>query len=494
MSAANRKTTNNRSGAARDSASRRTSSHPGELPDPHHPGKAPSTAAMADGSHRVEHLPPSRLKPHPSNPRTHSRKQIQQVAASIARFGFNAVVVINGDGMILVGHARAAAAKLIGLQTVPCIRVGHLTAAEERAYLLADNKLALNSGWDTALLADVLAELSIELPTLEVPLDVTVTGFDPGEIDAVLTDHEEEPRDPADDLPDTPSSGIVTRSGDLWLLGRHRLLCGDARAACSYVTLMEGELAAQAITDPPWNVRVNGHVGGRGRRKFEEFVLASGEMSDSEFEDFLQTSIGSMTMSVRAGGLIYVFSDWRHIEMVCRVGRGLDLQLINLCVWNKPSPGQGSLYRSTHELICVFRKPGGSTANNVALGRYGRSRTNVWTFASPNKFAKVDDLLAKHPTPKPVAMIAEAIKDSSRRGEIILDPFHGSGTLIMAAEKVGRRGYAMELEPSYVDLAIWRWKEFSHNDAILASTGQTFEEVAAERLATTGSGSAGGDE
>lgn len=233
------------------------------------------------------------------------------------------------------------------------------------------------------------------------------------------------------------------------------------------------------ITDPPYNVRVRGHVGGRGKVRHGEFAFASGEMSNADYRSFLLASLKPMVEACRGGALVYVFIDWRHIQVLCEVGNTLGFELVNICAWNKPSPGQGSFYRSANEFVAVFQKAGGPLTNNISLGRHGRSRTNVWTFGVPNKFKSSDDPLSGHPTPKPVALISEAIKDASARRSIIIDGFLGSGTTILAAEKVGRIGYGVEFEPRYCDLAIERWQNFTGKDAVLAETGQPFEEVKA---------------
>lgn len=430
----------------------------------------------------LEHLPPETLKPYRGNARTHSNKQIRLLANAIQRFGFQGAVIINADAMILAGHARVEAAKRLNLLTVPCRRVVHLTSAEERAFVLADNRIALSAGWDRAVLADELQDLAVQLPALEVPLDIAITGFEVGEIDGLLLDHQENGAAPTDEETMSVAPGpAVTRRGDLWELGNHRLLCGDARDPSAYAPLMQGEAAEMVICDPPFNVRIAGHVSGRGKAKHGEFAFASGEMSDGEYHQFLMSSVGQSALACRLGALLYIFIDWRHVMALCKAGEELGLHLVNICVWNKTTPGQGSFYRSAHELICVFQKPGGPTTNNVELGRFGRSRSNVWTFSSPNKFKSRGDPLSQHPTPKPVGLVAEAIKDASARRGIVLDGFVGSGTTILAAEKVGRVGYGIEYEPVYCDLTIARWQEYTGKDAVLAGTGQCFEDVATSR-------------
>lgn len=427
-------------------------------------------------SPHIEQIAIDDLRPYPANVRTHSKKQIKQVAASIALFGFNGVVVVNAGNMIIAGHGRVEAAKLLGLSHVPCFRLTHLAEAEERAYAIADNKIAINAGWDREALSAELFELSPLLLSLESPVEIDITGFEMGEIDALLADHQDVEQEPVEEPVAQPSEP-VTRPGDLWLLGKHRLLCADALDANSYARLLGDAAIGLVICDPPFNVRITGHVGGRGKRKHEEFAFASGEMGKAEFSAFLRTFLEHTIRVCRKGALIFCFMDWRSIGALCAVGEAIGLELINICIWNKPTPGQGSFYRSAHEMIAVFRKPGAASANNIELGRYGRSRTNVWTYASPNKFKKADDLLSGHPTPKPIAMIADAIKDASNRGDIVLDSFLGSGTTILAAEKVGRRGYGIEYEPGYCDLSILRWQQFTGRDAVLATTGQSFSEI-----------------
>lgn len=407
------------------------------------------------------------LKPNPRNARTHSNKQVRQIAESIDKFGFNNPILIDAQSVVIAGHGRLAAAKFLGLTEVPVVCLSHLSDAEKRAFILADNQIALNASWDSALLAVEIDELSVLLP--EIDLDLEITGFETGQIDLLLSDHEDPAAAAADEdhLPEMPGA-CVSRPGDIWQLGGHRLLCGDARDADAIKALLDGKIAQLVITDPPYNVKVQGHVGGRGKTKHSEFAFASGEMSDQEFEAFLKDSVQVMLTQVEAGALLYIFMDWRHIETLLRVGRQLEGVLKNICVWNKTPPGQGSFYRSAHEFVAVFAKPGARTANNVQLGKFGRNRSNVWTYPGVNTFetSKGGDY-ALHPTVKPVAMIAEAIKDASKRGAIVLDPFLGSGTTMLAAEKVGRRCYGVEYGPRYVDTAIIRWQKMTGKDARL---------------------------
>ncbi|MGZ9111345.1 MAG: site-specific DNA-methyltransferase [Rhodoplanes sp.] len=428
-------------------------------------------------------FPIDKLRPNPRNARNHSKKQIRQLANSIARFGWTYPIVVDENTVILAGHARYSAAQLLGCHTVPVIVLSGLSDPEKRALALADNKIAANSGWDRKLLAEELGELATLLP--EFDLDLEITGFEPAEVDSLLGDLADPEQDPADEVPALEKEAI-SRIGDLWELGPHRLLCGDAQSAAAYRLLMGGVSAAMVFTDLPYNVPIK-RVQGRGRIKHREFVQASGEMSPAHFTRFLRRSLALAAEHSGDGSIHFVFTDWRHINELSAAGSSVYSELKNIVVWVKTNAGQGSFYRSQHELICVFKSGEGPHQNNVELGRHGRNRSNVWTYPGVNSFraGRLDDL-SVHPTPKPVALVADAIRDCSRRGEIVLDPFMGSGTTILAAERVGRRGYGLELDPRYVDAAIRRWQAYTRRDAVLKDSGETFDEVSAVRAGTRG--------
>lgn len=411
------------------------------------------------------------LTPNPRNARTHSKKQIRQIAKSIEQFGFTSPILIDEQGVVLAGHGRLQAARMLGMLEVPTITIAHLSEIQKRLVLLNDNKIAQNAGWDREILALELGDLAIALPEMDLSLDIT--GFSTGEIDSIHNDHGSS-REPADEV-DFSAKPIVTRPGDVWQCGvgrKHRVACGDARQPDVLAKLHGDALPCDMVmTDPPYNVHVNGHVGGRGKRRHEEFACASGEMSPEEYRVFLTTTIDHMVSATRLGGLIYVFIDWRHVEDVLQVCRGLGLLLRNICIWSKTTPGQGSFYRSAHEMIVVLQVPGGEATNNIQLGRNDRNRTNVWSYPGVNTFQVGKDAdLTVHPTVKPVSMIAEAIKDASPRSGIVLDPFLGSGTTLLACEKVGRTCHGLEYEPRYVDVAIRRWQQFTSQDAILVNS------------------------
>jgi DNA modification methylase len=424
------------------------------------------------------YVPVHLLRPNPKNARTHSKRQIGLIKLSIEKFGQIKPVIVDDQNIILAGHGFVEAAKLAGLCEVSVLRFSHLTNAQKRAYLLADNKIAEQAGWDREILAIELGELAELLP-LE-GFDVTLTGFETAEIDLLLADMDEAKVREEDILPPVLQHPI-TRRGELWLLDKHRLFCGDAQQAESFERLMDGALAAAAFCDPPYNLRAS-DIGGRGRVKHADFAFGSGEMTPARFRDFLARTLGYGIEFSTSDAVHFVCMDWRHIADLIEVGNELYDAMLNLVVWNKSNAGQGSFYRSQHELIGVFRTGQDPHQNNVELGRFGRNRSNVWTYAGINTFGR-DRMktLASHPTVKPVALVADALLDCTNRGDIILDQFAGSGTIFAAADKVGRIAYAMEYEPRYVDVAVQRWQALTKREATLAGDGRTYQEIAETR-------------
>ncbi|TMV08095.1 DNA methylase N-4 [Ruegeria sediminis] len=423
----------------------------------------------------------AKLKPYANNNRIHTAKTVDKLKASVERFGFVTPILVDGDGVIIAGHGRFEAAKALGLQTVPTVVAAHLSPAEVRALRIADNKLAELSEWNLEALQLELGELmdlSLE-GTLDFDLDII--GFEMPEIDILISGAGQSDTAPPEtvDLPD-PGEPAVTRPGDLWLLGNHRILCGDALEEASYTRVLDGDVPRMVFTDPPYNVPVQGHVRAGTGSSHREFAMASGEMSAAEFSGFLETVLCRLTDSLPAGGVAMVCMDWRHIKELVAAGEAKGFDLINLCVWNKTNGGMGSLYRSKHELICVFKKPGAPHINNVELGRHGRNRTNVWDYAGVNSFGKSREAdLADHPTVKPTALVADAIRDVSHRGDVVLDAFGGSGATLLAAETSGRRARLIELDPLYVDVAIRRWQKMTGEKAVLSGTGETFDQCVA---------------
>jgi DNA modification methylase len=421
------------------------------------------------------------LRPYANNARTHSKKQVRQIANSIEKFGFCNPVLIDDDKQIIAGHGRVEAAKLLGIDAVPTCRLSHLSAAEKRAYILADNKLAEKAGWDKELLAIELQGL------IDLDFEIELTGFEMPEIDLILEDAREAngvPSGPEDDVPQYSSGPVVTQAGDLWVLGSHRLLCADAREEAAYDRLLEGAKAEFVFTDPPYNVAIDGNVCGLGRIRHREFAMGSGEMSEAEFTAFLQTVSGHLAGHTIDGSIHQICMDWRHMWEMLSAGRAVYSELKNLCVWNKANAGMGSFYRSKHELIFVWKSGSTEHINNFELGQHGRNRTNVWDYAGVNSLraGRLEEL-AMHPTVKPVALVADAIKDCSRRGGLVLDPFCGSGTILIAAERTGRKARALEIDPAYVDVALRRWQTYTGKAAILAASGETFETIEEQRAA-----------
>ena len=433
-------------------------------------------ASKSLGPIAIEWVPLESLRPAARNARTHSNKQIRQIATSIQHFGFNSPLIVDNQDRIVAGHARKDAAVLNGMREVPIIRVSHLSEAQIRSYMLADNKLAENAGWDRELLEIELRELQVLLP--EINLDLGITGFEPAEVDSVLANSDSDRPDPADDIPPIDKSNAIARPGDLFVLGRHRLLVGDARLPESYVTLMGKDVAVMAILDPPYNVRISRNVSGRGRIKHGEFVCASGEMSKEQFIEFLKQNLLHCAAYSIDGAIHYIFIDWRHTGELLAAGEAVYSELKNLCVWVKNIPAQGTFYRSQHELVFVFKHGTAPHMNNFALGQYGRTRSNVWPYAGVNGFraGRLDEL-TMHPTVKPVALVADAMRDCSKRGDIVLDVFAGSGTTIIAAELTGRRAFCMEIDPFYADVCVRRWQAHTKRDAILDATRQIHDEL-----------------
>ena len=425
---------------------------------------------------RVELRPAGSLIPRGTNPRTHSPRQIRQIADSIEAFGFTNPVLIDAEGRVIAGHGRVLAARRLGIEKVPTIRLEHLSEAQIRAYVIADNKLAENAGWDRGLLALELQGLA------ELDFDLSLTGFETAEVDLLFEELAEGDPDEADRLPEIPGTPPVSRPGDLWRIGRHRLFCGDATREPDYDLLMEGRKAQMIFTDPPYNVPIGGHVSGLGRVHHREFPMASGEMSEAEFTGFLRGAFRNLAAHSAEGSIHFICMDWRHLGEILAAGREAYAELKNLIVWNKTNAGMGSFYRSRHELIFAFKKGSGPHINNFELGQHGRHRSNVWDYAGANTFRSERlEELALHPTVKPVALVADAILDCSRRGGIILDPFAGSGTILLAAERTGRAGCAMELDPRYVDASLRRLSDHTGLEAFLQGTGRRFSEVEAER-------------
>ncbi len=435
---------------------------------------------MTDVRRPLEYIDCDKIGAFAKNARAHSKKQIDKLAGSMKERGVTNPLLIDEDNILLAGHGRLAAARKLKLKSLPCIRLTGMSEEQKRAYRLADNQLALEASWDVDLLSGELKFL------VDCEFDIELTGFDQPDVDSILVDandREQEPRINDDDvIAIEPSAEAITQAGDLWLLDGHRLLCGNARNGDEIGLLMDGQRAAMAFVDAPYNVPINGHVSGNGSVRHREFVEASGEMSSEEFVNFLTVTLKNLAQTCRNGAIIFSCIDWRHLPEMIKAGQAVIGEWKNLCVWNKTNAGMGSFYRSQHELVTVWKVGDAPHTNNFGLGERGRNRSNVWTYAGVNSFrAGRMDELALHPTVKPVAMVADAIRDVSHRGEVVLDIFGGSGTTLIAAEKTGRHARLLELDPLYCDVTIRRWEKQTGKQARLHGSNATFEDVAKER-------------
>jgi DNA modification methylase len=439
--------------------------------------KRTSSASAAEQRVAVCYREISELILDARNPRLHSPKQVRQISQSIQAFGFVVPVLVDARLRVVAGHGRVMACKLLGRSQVPTISLDHLSETQIRAFAIADNRLTENSEWNDRLLAEQLRELAV----LDLDFDLEATGFEMAEIDLRIEGltSESEDADLADAIPQMPSGPAVSRPGDLWLLGDHRVYCGDALDEAAFAALMQGERAAIVITDPPYNVPIEGNVSGLGAVRHRNFAMASGEMNEAEFAAFLTGACSLLAKYSADGSIHFIFKDWRHMNELLAAGRQVYTELKNLCVWTKNHTGMGAFYRSRHELVFCFKHGRTPHRNNIQLGKYGRDRANVWAYPTPRTPTDEGNLLALHPTVKPVALVADAIMDCSARGDIVLDSFLGSGTTVIAAERTGRRCYGLEIDPRYADTVVRRWQAYSGQSALQVSSGRRFAELEA---------------
>ena len=422
----------------------------------------------------VRYLSPKEVKPYRNNPKKHSEKQVQQIVNSIKEFRFNNPILIDENNELIAGHGRLLAALHLNLEVIPSIRLTHLTESQKKAYRIADNKLTENGDWDIDLL-----KLEFKyLDDLELNFDLEITGFESKEIDVFF--NTPIPADErSNELPYIVDEDVVSKKGDIWQLGKHRIICGDSLEKSTFEALLCDKKADMIFTDPPYNVKINGHVCGNGGVQHKEFAMASGEMTEEEFTKFLKTNFSLLCDFSKDGSLHYICMDWRHIEEITKAGHQYS-ELKNLCIWNKTNAGMGSFYRSKHELVFVFKNGTLPHTNNVELGSNGRYRTNVWDYAGVNTFQNTE-LLKLHPTVKPVELIQDAILDASNRGEIVSDCFLGSGSSLIACEKAKRVCYGIEYEPLYIDTTIRRWQELTGKKAIRLVDGKQYDELVAQK-------------
>lgn len=427
---------------------------------------------------KVEIVGIESVKPNPRNPKKHPDSQIEILAANIQKFGFTTPLLVDEESTILAGHARHLAGCRVGISHVPIIRLLGLSALDKRALAIADNKVAELGDWDIPLLRENLEVLFD--PDAAIDFDPRIVGFETVEVDQIISS-ETTNVDLADKLdPPDNSAPPISRNGDVWICAGHKVACGNALEERTFFSLMGDARADVVFTDSPYNVPNAGHVSGRAG--IREFAMASGEMTAAEFTEFLSTSFRLISTFSREGAVLFLCMDWRHMPELQAATFPVFGAPRNLAVWVKTNAGMGSFYRSQHELVLVLVNPGGRATNNFGLGGKGRYRTNVWTYPGCNSFGTHRDAaLAMHPTVKPVALVADALMDCSDRRDIVLDPFGGSGTTMIAAERTGRLARLIEIDPIYVDVTVRRWETLTQKSAVLVETGQTFAEVALRR-------------
>jgi len=428
----------------------------------------------------IAYKPVEAVQPNPRNARVHSRAETRRATKFAQKFG-PLPIIVTADLVPLSDNIWLEAAKNAGFSVIPVIVWPGLTQAEADVFMLAQVRLIEHGTWDEKKIGEILRDLTLQ----DLDFDITLSGFDVAEIDLriLAAEGSTAESEAADEVPRPGPS--VSRPGDVWIMRKHRLLHGDARDTKSYRHLLRGTLADIVFADVPFNVEICSNVSGKGEIVHREFAMASGEMSEEEFIAFLTSVMKLLVANSRLGSLHYLAMDWRHIFEIVTASRGVYSHFLNMCVWAKDRGGMGSFYRSQHELFFVFRNGDEQHCNNVQLGRFGRNRTNVWAYPGINTFGRNGDegnLLALHPTVKPVSLIADALLDASRRGDIVLDPFAGSGSTMIAAEKIGRRARCIEIDAIYVDAAVRRWQRWTGEDARLEADGRTFSEVEAERV------------
>jgi DNA modification methylase len=423
----------------------------------------------------------SAVKPSPHAARQHNRHQQRKLKSLLTKFGQVTPIIVDENYAIVDGHAVYETMVELGYDEIAVVVVANRTEAEIRALRLALNRVSQDTQWDAPKLKAEFEAL------IALSFDLELTGFEAFEVDMALSidapaANTVEEVTAADVEPQ--NGPIVTQPGDIWHLGRHVVTCGDARDASHLRTLVGEARVAVVFTDPPYNVKISGFVSGLGKNQHREFVMASGEMSKEQFIAFLIAFIAALKPTLADGAILYVCMDWRHAGELLAAAIQQELEFKNLCIWVKSNAGMGSFYRSQHELVFVFKHGNAPHQNNFGLGQHGRCRSNVWNYRGVNAFGKDrTELLGVHPTCKPIAMIADALRDVSRRGDQVLDPFLGSGSTLIAAEETGRICIGNEIDPAYVDVAILRWQRQTGRDAVSAATGETFAAVA-ERIAT----------
>ena len=426
----------------------------------------------------IVRVPIQRLRPSTGHARLHSDAKIIGLVAAIRRFGFVEPILVDQDFTIISGMARWMACQEMGVAEVPVIVISHLSAVEVRALRIALGRFPEWATWDHDQLRVELPAIVADLPDLSMQ----EIGFTVQEVDRLITRSTKEDQDPADEVPEADNTALaISRAGDLWRLDQHLVLCGDALEAESYDRLLGSTAVRMVLTDPPYNVPINGHVTKRVG-KFDEFAMASGEMTDDQFREFLRKVYLQIARATVPGAIGYFFIDWRHARTMQQAADGVFFEFKNHIVWVKDAPALGTFYRSQHEFVLVFKIAEGRHINNFALGQHGRTRSNVWQYAGMSSFGTGrDEALELHATPKPVAMLVDAILDCSNPGDLVLDPFAGSGSTLIAAQRAHRRARLIEISPTYVDTIVRRWERFTGEQAVLLATNQTFAGVQRDR-------------
>ena len=422
----------------------------------------------------IDHRKPATLVAYANSPRKHTAKKLAKLTASVRRYGIMAPILVDASDTVIDGHARLIVARQLGLPEVPVISTANLGEADVKALRLAMNRLQDEATWDPKAL-----RLEFE-GLLRIDFDLDLTGFDATEIDLTMGIAPE----PAGEVEEiaagdlAPAAPPVTQVGDIWTLGTHRVGCGNCLDQSFRREVLADDSVKVCFADAPYNVRVQGHVSSLA--KHEEFAMASGEMTDEEFFAFCKAFCATILQTVAPGAIAYLCMDWRGIMTLLQATQAVGFELLNLAVWVKTNPGMGSLYRSQHELVAVVKRPGSRHRNNVELGKNGRSRSNVWTYRGVNVMGPERHLLYEHPTVKPAALVGDALKDVTRAGDFVFDPFLGSGSTLIAAERTGRRCIGIEIAPKYVDLTIRRWQAETGGQAVRASDGMTFDALVAQ--------------
>jgi DNA modification methylase len=424
----------------------------------------------------IEYLPLAAVTPAARMLRKHGKAQIKELAAGIERYGFNVPLLIDETGKVVAGHARLAAAELLRLAEVPVIRIAHLTDVQLRVFRIFENRIAEKAEWDEAELNLEFEELRFDNPTLEL----SDSGFAIGEIDMMQGRARTASLDDLNDVREPGQDPPVTKLGDVWICGRHRVICGDSTDPAVIAELVGDQRVRQVVGDLPYNLPTRS-FSSSGRH--EDFVQGAGEMSSEEFTSFIAQATEAAKPVLKEGALLYYFMDYKHIVELIAGGARAGLDYRQLLVWVKSTVGMGSHYRSGHELIGVFRYGDAPHRNNIELGQYGRNRSNVLSYPGVMGTSSGKRALKLHPTVKNVALIADLLLDASAPGEVVLDNFGGSGTTLVAAERVGRTARLSELHPGYVDIAVMRFNMLGTEQAQLEATGGSFEEVRAERFA-----------